>query len=175
MTGIFWWGLILYLVVVGMWDLRTRRVPNGLTLPALGGVGIWRVWQAVEGVRVRGEIPQELVSLLVYWAGTYILWALGAMGGGDAKLLMVLFGIFPTRQFLILLLGISGGIMALALVWRYARRKRLRALLRGMMYRIALMKLFPSREEVEMDGEPTAFLFCIAGIAMVILRLTGGV
>lgn len=161
--------LALYLAAAGVWDLRTRRVPNFLTLPALALVLAWRVARIVIAVRAGQPALPEL-TFMVYWAGIWPLWVAGAIGGGDAKLLMVLFGIFPTGQFLALLLTVSGSIIALALMWRYSQQRRLGMFFKNMWMRARMGRFFPNRQQVEMEGEPTAFLFSLAGMVMILVQ-----
>lgn len=161
--------LALYLVVVGVWDLRTNRAPNFLTLPALGLVLVWRAARMALAAHSGSPALQEL-AFAPYWLGVWLLWSLGAMGGGDAKLLMVLFGIFPTGQFLALLLTVSGSIIALALMWRYSQQRRLGMFFKNMWMRARMGRFFPNRQQVEMEGEPTAFLFSLAGMVMILVQ-----
>ena len=159
----------LYLGVVGAWDIRTRRVPNVLVLPAIGLVLFWRVMRVVVAVRI-GLLPvlSEL-AFFPYWAGTFMLWQAGMMGGGDAKLLMVLFGVFPDVEFLGLLLAMTGLTMAAVLAWRYGRRRKLGLLVSGFLFRLRHGRIFPTEAELTAEGEPTAFLFSAAGMVMIAL------
>lgn len=160
--------LTIYLAVAGVWDLKTRRVPNFLTLPGMGIVLLGRAIRI--GIQVHaGTLAQAEMAFLLYWAGIWMLWSAGMMGGGDAKLLMVLLGIFPTLEFLLLLLTVTGLTMAVVLVWRYARRRRLGILIKGIWMRLTHGRIFPTDAELEAMGEPTAFLFAAAGMIKIIL------
>lgn len=159
----------LYLALVGAWDLKTLRVPNRLTLPAMVAVLLWRAVRIVLHARAGLPVLPEL-ALLPYWAGIWMLWQVSMMGGGDAKLLMVLFGVFPKLEFLGILLAISGLTMALVLVLRYGRRRKLGLLVSGFLFRLTHGRLFPTEAELAAEGEPTAFLFSIAGMVMVLLE-----
>jgi len=79
-------ALILWLAAMSACDLRTRQVPNWLTLPPLLGILCWQLahghWQA-------------LLPLPVF----FTLWCLQILGGADAKVLMALFGLWPTLEF----------------------------------------------------------------------------
>lgn len=168
LQAVVWALLSLYLAVVGAWDLRTRCIPNGLILPGVGLVTAWRVVRVILAGRCGWPVLPEM-GFLVYWAGVWALWMARVVGGGDAKVLMFLFGAFPTLQFLALLLTVTGGAMAAVLVWRYARRRRLGLLLWGFLFRLTSWQLFPTQAELAAEGEPTAFLFAAAGIGMVLL------
>lgn len=164
--------LAVHLAVVGAWDLRTRRVPNGFTLPGIGLVLLWRAVRVVALARAGLPLLPELAPV-PYWAATWALWAAGMMGGGDAKLLMLLFGVFPTPRFLGLLLAVTGLTMAAVLTWRYGRRRRIGLLVSGLLFRLTHGRLFPTEAELAAEGEPTAFLFSAAGLAMIALLSWG--
>ena len=97
-------------------DLRTRRIPNVLTVA--GAVAAPVLWGLLEGP------TSALASLLGGSFGLAVgvlLFALGALGGGDAKLLVVT-GAFlgPARLVSALIaMGIAGGVLALVVaLWR---------------------------------------------------------
>lgn len=73
----------LFTAVAAFTDLRTRRIPNKLTLPAfLLGV----VYQ----LAFHHEVPQLLDAATGFAVGfgtLFILWLIGGGGGGDAKLM----------------------------------------------------------------------------------------
>lgn len=166
----------LYLSVVGAWDIRTRRIPNALVLPAIGLVLLWRALRIglkIAEVIYVGSLPilTELLTelnFLLYWVGIFMLWQAGIMGGGDAKLLMVLFGVFPAIEFLGLLLAVTGLAMAAVLSWRYGRQRKLGLLISGFWSRLRQGQFFPTEAELTAEGEPTAFLFAVAGMVMII-------
>lgn len=92
-------------------DLRTRRIPNVLTVAGAAAAPV--LWGILEGPGV------ALVSILgggLALVVGMLLFAVGALGGGDAKLLVVL-GLFlgPVRLVTALVVtGIAGALMALA-------------------------------------------------------------
>jgi len=93
-------ALTTYLVLAAVWDLRTRRVPNWLTLPLLAGVLAWR-------------LAQLDFAFVPYCCACLGAWLVNSLGGGDVKLLMVLFGLFPQVElFYLLLIVASAGIGA---------------------------------------------------------------
>jgi prepilin peptidase CpaA len=102
-------GLIA-VVLVGVWtDVRTRRIPNGLTafalLAALAVRAVFGLAALLDGVLGAGL---ALVLLLP-------LFALGGVGGGDAKLLVAVGAFLGPGGFLVALLAtaIAGGVMSL--------------------------------------------------------------
>lgn len=76
---------LLLLLVLGMglawFDLKTRRVPNRVTLLLLGAGFV---------ISFPGSFNLWLTSLLVIFA-----WSMRWMGGGDAKLWLALFWLSP--------------------------------------------------------------------------------
>ncbi len=113
----------LIMVLAAFSDVRARRIPNALTM-----------WGALAAVVLWGVIGGPSTALLSVAGGALALivgipvFALGAFGGGDVKLLVVT-GAFlgPARLFVALLvIGIVGGL--LALVVAIARRRLLSVL-----------------------------------------------
>jgi len=68
---------MLLALAAGVWDLRTGRVPNLLTLPAMAA-----------GLLLR--FPPDLEAVLTTLAIALLFWQLGITGGGDAKLWLAL-------------------------------------------------------------------------------------
>lgn len=147
-------ALTLYLVLVTVWDFKMQRVPNWLTMPLMATVLLWRV------------IHLDF-QWAPYWLGCLALWLLNGLGGGDTKLLMVLFGIFPRMELLFLLLLFSIVCLAVVLFVRYARVRGLSMWLKRMAYRFSLLSLFPSRAEMQMGAEPFTFILALASVAYI--------
>lgn len=76
--------LLLLVLAVSLYDLRTGRVPNWVTLPLLG-VGVFASFP--------GTPDRWLLTLLLY-----LSWGLGWMSAGDAKLWMALLWVLPNPQ-----------------------------------------------------------------------------
>lgn len=87
--------LIVYLVAVGtftlsaaIWDLRTKRIPNKLTLPFFGAGLLYQV--AFHGLGTDAFHPGLIGAAAAFAAGfglLWILWMIGGGGGGDVKLM----------------------------------------------------------------------------------------
>ena len=97
-------------------DLRTRRIPNVLTIgAALAGL----VFQfATGGVEALGQAALGwLLGALVF----LLPFALGGLGGGDVKLLAALGAWLGPADalWLVLYTGVAGGVMAVAVSARY--------------------------------------------------------
>jgi Flp pilus assembly protein protease CpaA len=144
--------LTAYLVLAAAWDLRTRRVPNWLTLPLLAGVLLWR-------------LAQLDFTFVLYWCACLVAWLVNSLGGGDVKLLMMLFGLFPQVELFYLLLIVAGSGIGAVLFLRYARARSLGAWFGRMAYRLSRLNLFPSRSEMEAAAEPFTLFISLAGIA----------
>lgn len=77
---IVWWIAALLGLAASIADLRTRRIPNWLTASgAVAGIlcGASTGWRSL-GMAVAGAIAGFLLLLPLHW--------MGAMGGGDVKL-----------------------------------------------------------------------------------------
>lgn len=150
-----------YLILVGLWDLRIERgkVPNWLTLPPLLVVGIMRF---VPTRRIGGgwHMRAGWQACLVSWVIIILLWVLHVYGAGDAKFLMVQFGLFPTLRF--------ATIMAICILLIQTPIQIMR---RGFLqfgeetaFRLVTLNIFPTEEEFEAGKEPSTWLFVPAGV-----------
>ena len=105
--------LLAMLAMVGaaaVTDLRERRIPNRVTVFG-AGAGI-----ALSAAEVGGFPSSALLGMGVALAATFPLFALGALGAGDAKLAAAV-GTFLGVQGLFALLiytGVAGGLMGIA-------------------------------------------------------------
>lgn len=107
--------LALLLLVAAGDDLRRRVIPNWLTAAiALGAIGWWWCAGLAPWPDVALRIAVALGALLLF-AG---LFALGAMGGGDVKLIAALALWLAPGQLLRMLLwmGMIGGALTLAML-----------------------------------------------------------
>jgi Flp pilus assembly protein protease CpaA len=153
-------SLTAYLIVAAVWDLRTMHVPNWLTLPVLVAVFGWRVFELE-------------FAFVPFWVGSLIAWHLNAIGGGDAKVLMILFGFFPNATLFYLFLIVAGVELLIVLVLRYARAGSLHVLARRLAFQVSRLDFFPTSEEIEMNGEPFTFFISLAGIIYIWVFATG--
>lgn len=106
-----WWPMVAVLCVATFTDLRSRRIPNWLTLPFLAAgiaVSVWMhgwhgVWQSLGGF-VLGALIFGLMHFM------------GGMGMGDVKLAAAIGAWIGPEQLLLALVvtGLAGGIMALS-------------------------------------------------------------
>ncbi|MBI3943811.1 MAG: prepilin peptidase [Chloroflexi bacterium] len=138
-----------WLATVTIWDLRTGKIPNWLTLiPALG-IGIWQLTQGV------WYFP-------LIWVALFMIWRLGFIGGGDIKFLMGLFALFPTEHFF-LRLAIMVIIISLPyLVRKYWGQNPIQ-LVQALLARLASDKVLPTREEFRIQARRFVFTWTIPG------------
>jgi prepilin peptidase CpaA len=99
------------LVIVAYKDVRTRRIPNALSL-ATAALGLARVAFTAEVIDAGFTLAAALIILTI----TFALFQRGAIGGGDAKILpatALLIGYQELLGFLFLM-SLCGGALALA-------------------------------------------------------------
>lgn len=106
-------------------DLLTRIVPDRLAIAALVLALVFR--------GLAGEIAPSLICAAVWLGFALVLFLLGWMGGGDAKLLpgaaLMVPPTIPGQMGLVLAIGIFGGLLGIfyggaQLLARYRHRRR---------------------------------------------------
>ena len=124
----FKYGLLaasaIALLVAGFTDLRSRRIGNWLN----GGIALAAplFWWA-SGLALWPDIALQLGIAFGTFAVLAVLFAIGAMGGGDVKLLTALaLWIEPMPFFrLLVLMALLGGVLTVAFcAWHVIRRQR---------------------------------------------------
>jgi prepilin peptidase CpaA len=106
-------ALITLVVTAGIWDLRTRKIPNWLNLSGvILGVGLNTLISQGTGLKL--SLLGFGLALLVYLP----LFSIRAMGAGDAKLMAAVGSMAgPHDWFIIFLLtAILGGVASLAVI-----------------------------------------------------------
>jgi prepilin peptidase CpaA len=96
------------LLLAAAWsDLRSRRIPNALTM---SGLAVALLLRGIAGPPV---LIEGLVGVLLALVLTLPFLMLGVIGGGDAKLLMAIGGFMGPRHFLwaAALIAIIGGMV----------------------------------------------------------------
>jgi len=105
------------------WDLKTRTIPNWLNLAiALGAAAFW----IAVGLPVWPEVALRVaVAFVTFWVFA-AAFAMGAMGGGDVKLIAALALWLPWQAVLALLfvMSIAGGVLTLAYLIRHKLARR---------------------------------------------------
>ncbi|HEY8342705.1 MAG TPA: A24 family peptidase [Calditerricola sp.] len=93
--------------VGAVWDVRTGRIPNALTFPALAAGILYAAFH--------GSLGSSVAGAAVAGGFYFLLFAMGGMGGGDVKLGAALgaWGGFPFAVVMLILASIAGGAQAL--------------------------------------------------------------
>ncbi|HKR25635.1 MAG TPA: prepilin peptidase, partial [Allosphingosinicella sp.] len=116
-------ALAAMLLAASWCDLKSRTIPNGLNLAiALAAIPFW--WAV--GLPLWPDAAIQIgVAALVF--GLFaIAFAMGAMGGGDVKLIAALALWLPWQAVLVLvfLMSIAGGVLTLGYLVRHKLAKR---------------------------------------------------
>ncbi len=112
--------LSLIVAVAAVTDMRSRRIPNWLTLPALP-IGL--VAQSVYG----DGFWQGVLGALGGFAVPFLLFAIGAGGAGDAKLFAVVGAFVGIRNLgaVFVLISVIGGVAAVLVALRAGALSRI--------------------------------------------------
>jgi prepilin peptidase CpaA len=141
-------------------DLRSRRIPNALTVTA-GVAGL--VFRAPLGVDmlVGGLLGIGLALLLAVPA-----FAIGALGGGDVKLLAGVGAFMGPRQLAgaCLLIAVLGGVVALV---EAIRKGALKALLLNVVYMMSRL-VSPYRRNLQPTMMPPARMTIPYGVPIAV-------
>lgn len=144
--------LSAYLILAAAWDLRYRVVPNWLTVPALVAAGGW-------------QLHQGHWEFLQVWFAIFALWMLRFFGGGDAKLMMVLFALFPGTDFLVAFSWVALAATLPQIAFKYRRTSPL-AVARRLKLRLAT-GLLPGEGDLQESGVPSTWIISLAGVIYV--------
>jgi prepilin peptidase CpaA len=117
-------ALAIALLVAAFTDLRNRKIDNWLTAGiALAAPLFW--WAS--GLHLWPDLALQLGVALGTFAVLAALFAMGAMGGGDVKLLSALalwIAPWPFLQ-LVILMALVGGVLTIVCgAWHIMRRQR---------------------------------------------------
>ncbi|RME46828.1 MAG: hypothetical protein D6796_08520, partial [Caldilineae bacterium] len=102
----------------------------------------------------------QLKGLLLAWGIAFLLWQLRLYGGGDAKVLMVLFGFYPAYTHLWAQIGVALAVSIPWLAFRYRRRWR-RALRTVSLLAFTGGLLPASRRVHRTNGIPVTWVFAL--------------
>ena len=81
----FSWSLVALTLVAAVFDARTKRIPNVLSLGALLCAPLLHAVLAPRPLAMQAALDSLLAAALC-GAGPLLFWRLGAVGGGDVKL-----------------------------------------------------------------------------------------
>ena len=105
------------------WDLKTRTIPNGLNLAiALLAIPFWFSLDLTFWPEMAMRVGVAFVTFWVFAAA----FAMGAMGGGDVKLIAALALWLSWQQVLVVvfLMSLAGGVLTLGYLIRHKLAKR---------------------------------------------------
>jgi len=116
-------AVVIFLVVLAaIWDWRSRRIPNWLTLPALAvGLLFHTISHGVQGLTA--SLGGAGCALFIFG----LVYLLGGMGAGDVKLMTAAGALLALPAALAALISAvtAGGLIALcAMAWHWARSLR---------------------------------------------------
>lgn len=151
-------AITCWLVAIAVWDHLSRRVPNWLVLPVMGGAMVYQVYLFVVDRTASG-----LGFALVAWVVLLLLWQMRIFGGGDAKLLMALFALFPTVQFLIFFSLVVLVVSLPLLVYQLVKRRGV-SLLAGLRERARTGQWLPTDRELQVRGRPYCWTLALPGV-----------
>lgn len=131
-------GVLVAVLLAATWtDLRTRRIPDALTFPAIAAGLLFALTQGGLGAGITAPgLQTALIGAVTGYVIFAVLVVLGWMGGGDAKLMAAVgaFAGFPGIVGVVLFVVIAGGVLGvLALVAStpFGRRLAAKAGVRG--------------------------------------------
>ena len=109
--------LAAMLIVAAAGDLRTRTIPNWLNLSiALGAIPFW----AVSGMSLWPDMALQIAVAAAVFGLFAMAFYLGAMGGGDVKMVAAVSLWLPLGAVLKLLviMSLAGGVLTVAMLAR---------------------------------------------------------
>jgi hypothetical protein len=109
------------------------------------------------------RLYEKNFSILIAWLCIFVLWRAHVMGGGDAKLLMGLYALFPDRVFLLMLAGSILLIRLPYLISKYAGRSP-RDLLGSLKASAESGSLLPSQDRLQREGKSLVWTYCLPGM-----------
>ena len=163
-VGVFSAQIILTLAFAAMAcvDRRTGIVPPGLSLPLLSVAAL--------AAFARFGLTRDL-AVVPYWLGILLLYRLNAFGGGDAKLVLAQFGLWPDARLLQWHIAVQLGAGIPLLVWKHRRAlAHPRALAGEIVARLITRQVVPTDAELE-QGERATWMFALAGVLYVWLAV----
>jgi prepilin peptidase CpaA len=115
-------------LIAALTDLRSRRIPNWLTVSGvLGGLLLQTAIAGFSGFKA------SATGMMLGFAAYFALYALRAMGAGDVKLMAAVGAILGPWNWISVFMatGLAGGVLALILI---VRKRRMRETLWNTWY-----------------------------------------
>jgi len=108
-AALFQWGVILVAsLVAALWDLKSRRIPNVLTLPLLAAGIILAVLQ--------NDLTSSLLAAGLLGLPYILLFMFAGGGAGDAKLMLAVGAWLGIKSGIVALIAISACALVMALL-----------------------------------------------------------
>lgn len=114
-TYLLWGGLAIALIVAAITDLKSRTISNRLNLAIAAGAPIfWIISGMTFWPDMIGQIGLAAIIFTIFTG----MFAIGAMGGGDVKLLtaLALWMHWLTFIELLVIMSIAGGVLTLLMM-----------------------------------------------------------
>lgn len=107
-------GIVTTCAVAALTDLRSRRIPNLLTLAGLGAALVFRAMSGLD------PLLSGLYAVSIAFVLAFILFALGAFGGGDGKLLIATAAFLGLENLAwgLAFMALFGGILCVWVAYR---------------------------------------------------------
>ena len=104
---------VAVLALIAYHDVRTRRIPNALSL-TIAALGLTRIALAGDVVAA----SYTLAAATVIFGGTFVMFRCGIIGGGDAKMISATALLVGYRELLdfLFLVSLCGGALALVTI-----------------------------------------------------------
>ncbi len=115
-------GLAAMLIIAAAGDLRTRTIPNGLNAAiALGAIPFW----VASGMSFWPDMVFQIGIAAIVFVLFAIAFYMGAMGGGDVKMVAAIALWLPAGAVLKLLviMSLAGGVLTIAMLVRQRMAK----------------------------------------------------
>ena len=117
---VFLLGVGIFTLTAAISDLRTRRIPNKLTVPFFFGGLIYQV--VFFGLAGLGD---GLIGFAIGFGTLFVLWMIGGGGGGDVKLMGALATWLGMSMTILVLIGSTFCVLAgtvLVMLWSLMTR-----------------------------------------------------
>jgi prepilin peptidase CpaA len=113
--------LLVIVIIAAFYDIKNRKIPNALTLPAMA-TGL--IVQALAGGG--SSLLSGVLGLLIGTGLFFIIYLIGVIGAGDAKLVGAIGAFVGPRGVLMvaLLTALAGGLYALFLLLFFKSRTK---------------------------------------------------
>lgn len=118
-------AVMVVLIIAAISDIRHRRIRNILPLILIGLYGVFILTAQLQSDTYQVNIINGLLTGGITLAGGLVLFALGAMGGGDVKLAAAL-SLFAGTQYIaevLILIALSGGLVT-GVTWAYTKLRQ---------------------------------------------------